>query len=637
MKMKWQHSPPLATIRRALRRFRLRRFLLNCAKRLPVVFKSRAAILACLLVLLTFPLLRLAGSWFALASASARLDDDVVAAMIQPGIHIPKDPKLREKLARAVDNRTSLSINLWRHVDSNCSPEVNAPPEALYGTGTEQCFSIGLPDAAVGAGKPAGGDPATFWQMNSRAFCYMRQPTCLSGARMDQMLSFEARGSATCQVLSVRKGTLHDARSVGLNESCAAFRKRHVANMFGQEVFRNRDQFFSEMKRKQEELDGSVNARQAHGKTPRHSVKWVSEFAIVIPKYPWSYNICHFNRLWNYAMWMVRNLKVFMGDDADAVKRVDVLFRSRGAYNMLWHKGMRAATVEAVQRETGIEITVGHMRKDANVDVQCLRRSVWLGREGRIDSFPFFNDSDVWLPSQQVDDSHWPVIPHDALWLRQVVAQHYGLAAVGNFSATATSQIGTFHSIPVPPRRIAVLQRSAKSNRRLTPNGQAWFDALLLKLSEQYQMQVVRVRVSGSTPFKEQAAQMQNVGLSLGLHGANIVNTMFQPAGGALFEIFPWRYVRYYYAAGANSGLRYSYHEPIAGSDPNCTAVSVYCAFRYREAVVYLTEIDRWRVRARLHHALQYIASLHQRYPDGMIPLRRDGSIYRFGHVNDSP
>lgn len=526
------------------------------------------------------------------------------------------DRVTQELLSHRIHNHQDEdSVNLWRKFDKNCPPETNPPDPALYGTGAERCYVIGLPDGSDR--KPEKGEAAPFWQMNSRALCYSEKPICLFGSRMDNFLSFEPRGSSSCYVLSVQKDKAFDARILGMNESCAAFRAHYVSNMYGREIFNDFDDWHANA------LEHFEHHRSPH----RHAIRWRSDFAIVVPKYAWSNNICHYNRMWAYVIWVIRNLRLFVSD-AESIKHLHILFRIGYQYNEIWHVGMRDATLEAVKQETGINITISQLRFDHNSDFQCVKRGIWLGKEGRVDAFPFFNDSDVWLPRQQIDDSHWPVIPHEALWLRQVVSNWSGLPDVGNFSGP---HVGTFHSIPVPPRRVAILQRSPRSSRRVTPNGRIWLESIIKDLCERYDMKLEHVRVTGATPFKKQVSIMRRYGVSIGIHGANILNTMFQPAGGALFELFPWRYVRYYYAAGSNSGLRYSYHEPAKGKAWNCTFGTTMCAFQYRESPIFLTENDRWVIQTRIERALAYVVALHRQYPNGIIPLHKNGNVYYFG------
>lgn len=503
------------------------------------------------------------------------------------------------------------SVGLWRRVETNLPPEADPPNPALYGSGREVCYSVGKPEAATSV---RSGTPAAFWQMNSRALCYVPTGACWYGKSLDNLMTFERRGSGGCRVLVVGEGKSVEAVKVGLNESCAKWRERQVVNMYGKAVYADRAKWEDWTAKK-------VNHNPRH-----HTVQWESSFAIVVPKYEWSYNICHYNRIWNYITYVVRNLHLFV-PDAASVRTIDVMFRSGYNYKENWHVGIRNATLPALERETGKKIVLRRLRFDYLRDFQCIERGIMLGREGRVDAFPFFNDSDVWQPRHQLDDSHWPVIPHDSLWLREVMMQASGLPSVGKYSGPG---INHFESIRVPPRRVGFLQRSTRSRRRMTRQGKAWFDDMLSELCEKHQMELEYIRANGAQSLTEQVKDVHSLGLAVGLHGANIVNSMFVAAGGALFEIFPWRYVRFYYAAGGNTGLRYSFHEPEGGTDRNCSFESRTCFMLYRESVILLTNKDREQIRSRIDKAMRYIAGLHRRYPDGYIPLRRVGNMYHF-------
>lgn len=505
------------------------------------------------------------------------------------------------------------SVNLWRRIDHDCPAEKNPPNSSLYGTGQEHCYAIGFPSSMI---PPTTGDPAAFWQMNSRSLCYTARPICLCGRRMDNVLSFDPRGSGKCSVLSVEKGLAFDARKNGLNESCAAFRNRSIIGMYGRELFFGWDEWLEKVK----QFENRQRFRN------RKSIDWVSNFAIVVPKYPWSYNICHYNRLWNYVMYVVRNLHLFV-PDPDEIKEVDIMFRAGYKYDHHWHVGVREATLRALATELGKKINIRKLRYNRAHDFQCIRRGILLGAEGRIDSFPFFNDTPVWTAKQQITDSHVPVIPHDSLWFRDAVLKWSNLGEAGERN---TNNSDNFISIPVPPLRVGLMQRSPYSKRRLTYRGGTWFENTLQRLAEKYQFQYVHIRTSAAMTLAEQVEQVHNLGLAVGLHGANMVNTVFMPAASGLFEIFPWRYVRFYYANGGNAGLRYSFHEPEGGQERNCSLLQLSCILKYREAVIYLTDRDREQVEMRLENAMIYLIQLHRKYPSGQIPLRRIGNSYHF-------
>jgi len=465
--------------------------------------------------------------------------------------------------------------------------------------------------------------------MNSRALCSIDAPVCFSGAHLEHVITFAPRGSGSCDVVSVKSDAVAGrADRMGLNESCAAFRRRHVIGIYGGEVFTEWKSFAGNLSaRTDEQILAMVPQKRA---LPYHDphlapAVWKSDFAIIVPKYPWSWNICHYNRIWTYVMYIIRNIHLYAPKSMKETKQIDVLFRSGLPYSGNWPRGLREATLSTLEAESGIKIRVGKIRWDYKREFQCIKRAIILGDEGRVDAFPFFNDTNIWNPSNRVNDDHWPSIPEESLWLRHTVYTSMGLKSGLKFAGPGTSN---FRAIPLPPKRIVYLLRNSRSPRRLTTSGRIWFENTLEELATAYGFEVSHLKFHKEMTFADQVRHIHNAGVAVGLHGANMVNTMFMPAGSAMFEIFPWRYVRYYYAGGLNSGLRYSFHEPQSGIDKHCH-FDKWCFMRYRESVIYLTHKDRAVVRQRLVNILIYITKLHQRFPGGSIPLERDGTVYR--------
>jgi hypothetical protein len=516
-------------------------------------------------------------------------------------------------------------------------PERELPPEALYGTSDERCIALGDRSEDVRSGTAA---ERQLWQPNSRAMCYMGSPVCLYGTRLEKVLSFAPRGSGRCEVMSVKTGMTRRMESAEMDgDSCARFRQRRITSMFGeQEVFYAAG--FEEFRA----TNGSIKLPH---RRHYHAIEWHddtsaatageqeaadahSSLSIVIPKYDWSWNICHYNRIWQYVVHVIRNLHLFV-PDTSSVKSISITFRAKYPYNNAWATGIREATLPALERLTGLKISVDKARYSRHRDFLCWHRAIFLGQEGRVDAYPFLNDTDVWSKRNQIFDDHMPSIPHDSLWLRSVTYETFGLHPVGNTTERALDgSIGgnvTFTSIPVPPLVVAHVLRSAWSKRRFSSASRHWFDTTLRATAEEYGIAVREVRFNKNMKLAQQASIMRDVGLAVGVHGANFVNTIFMPPAAALFEIFPWRYVRYYYAGGANSGLRYSFHEVAQGHDHHCSA-SPSCFFKYREAQMDLSADDQKTVSLRLHRAMKYLRDVNEAFPTGHIPLVRSGNSY---------
>eukprot|EP00190_Bangiopsis_sp_CCMP1999_P001769 CAMPEP_0198733774 /NCGR_PEP_ID=MMETSP1475-20131203/48138_1 /TAXON_ID= ORGANISM="Unidentified sp., Strain CCMP1999" /NCGR_SAMPLE_ID=MMETSP1475 /ASSEMBLY_ACC=CAM_ASM_001111 /LENGTH=499 /DNA_ID=CAMNT_0044497123 /DNA_START=253 /DNA_END=1752 /DNA_ORIENTATION=- len=75
-----------------------------------------------------------------------------------------------------------------------------------------------------------------------------------------------------------------------------------------------------------------------------------------------------------------------------------------------------------------------------------------------------------------------------------------------------------------------------------------------------------RVSFSGLS-FEEQVSAVKDAAVAVGLHGANLVNSMFMPVGAALLEIFPHGFTHEMYGANSGSGLQYFQHNIISGDE----------------------------------------------------------------------
>lgn len=487
--------------------------------------------------------------------------------------------------------------------------EAERADPALYGTSREKCFALGA------------SDEHPLWQSNSRALCVVDgQVSCLKGRNLAEWVSGSPRGSTTCEVVHVETGHVRKATEHEMEGSCARFRDRRVVHMFAT----------SETVLSNPKTWVTVN-KPSHTHKGSPNVQWYETVSIIVPKYEWSWNICHYNRIFQFVMYVLRHMDTFF-QDADKIRHVDVLFRAKYPYSNRWATDLRNVTIPAMEREFGRTIRVAKVRYDGKHSHHCFSRAVFLGQEGRVDAFPFLNDTSIWSRQAQILDNHVPVIPHDALWFRNATYSAFGLEPVAEYQTHHGSQDGRsdwFVSIPVPPLVLGHIKRSSKSKRRFDPSGKIWFDGALRAVANAYGLELREISFDSSMSLREQARLVRHVGIAAGIHGANFVNTQFMPPGAALMEVFPYKYVRYYYAAGANTGLRYSFHEVITGRDRHCEGTGgPTCAIQYRESVLQLTSQDRDRIAARLEAAAQYLVQLHKAFPSGRIPLQRRGNTY---------
>ncbi|KAI0562709.1 Glycosyltransferase 61 [Gracilaria domingensis] len=117
-------------------------------------------------------------------------------------------------------------------------------------------------------------------------------------------------------------------------------------------------------------------------------------------------------------------------------------------------------------------------------------------------------------------------------------------------------------------------------------------------------------------PFEEQYQMVSGSAIAIGIHGANLVNTMFMPPLSVLIELFPNGFWHAMYANGGNSGLKYFGYEMKTGprypglskfrSVAQCIKYDNACKLHYRDAYVISTDEDTKAVESILRSAIEW-------------------------------
>lgn len=276
----------------------------------------------------------------------------------------------------------------------------------------------------------------------------------------------------------------------------------------------------------------------------------------------------------------------------------------------------------------------GEIGKPRNESVPlCASSAVFLGDRGHTALWPFANDSRV--------DVRGRAVPAEALALRRAVYDWAGVSAEEGSAAADELPLGVAGKFParlrlrLPPLVMGFARRERYADpadgrlpelwRRFDDADDKWFWEMLRAEGKWFGVEVRELRPSMKLGVVEQVRWYGSVGFVVGIHGANLMNGMFVPAFGALFEVFPGGAVFDCYRSGSNSGLMYLSHEAEKASlKESFCHMGQRCA-RPMDYNLRRVKIDkeehRAAVKEKVREGLRHLKKLHARFPNG-IPVR---------------
>jgi hypothetical protein len=170
-----------------------------------------------------------------------------------------------------------------------------------------------------------------------------------------------------------------------------------------------------------------------------------------------------------------------------------------------------------------------------------------------------------------------------------------------------------------PPLRKRLIYLHRASGRALTAAGRATLEGALKSVSAEVSYDYAFIDLSGKT-FQEQVDAVGGAGIAVGVHGMQLMATLFMPAAGALIEIFPYRFWHALYADGCGSGLSYQSLSLSKGEDhadvgkfgglDACVSSSQACRLWYRsdDRPLALGDEDAAEVQRMVREAADGIA-----------------------------
>lgn len=193
--------------------------------------------------------------------------------------------------------------------------------------------------------------------------------------------------------------------------------------------------------------------------------------------------------------------------------------------------------------------------------------------------------------------------------------------------------------LDLPPKTVVYASRNGErdpkpggsvvgSPRRLSDADDAWMTSML-RIETTRQNWSFTVAHTATAPFQDQVSLFREAGVTVGLHGANLVNTIFSVPFSALVEVS--NHPLQCYIAGANSGLVYQAYMvthiataiesacPLDGLKELCETEPNWRRVKIDD------EVDRKLLRRAVTTALEYINGLHVAFGHlGGIPVLFD-------------
>lgn len=354
----------------------------------------------------------------------------------------------------------------------------------------------------------------------------------------------------------------------------------------------------------------------------RISTRWYEDISIVVPSYPFPGNIFHYASvpaILGYIVDLIPLLGAGWGPDTDRTK-VNLIFRAPPVIlaRQDWQRQLMSLIIHHRMKKTGVSIAVHHLKPETSVSHVCVRNAIVLGSRGHLNLWPFPNSTTVPLDGSAV--------PVDAIHFKRAVYRAFDIRSRLPSTQKPISEL--------PPLAVGYARRDAPRDpppgkflkhfdaRRFSDADEAWLMAVLRNETSAVGAELRVFTVMGNETLREQVTNVVRVGFMVGIHGANLVNSIFMHPFGALLEILPAGMNEECYIAGMNSGLAYFRHESSQLASPEesrCRVTDDACRNELRQRVVKISaRKDRDRVRELVRAGLSHLRLLHGAYPDGI-------------------
>lgn len=383
--------------------------------------------------------------------------------------------------------------------------------------------------------------------------------------------------------------------------------------------------------------------------------KWLDGIAIVVPAYPHHHNIFHYAFAIAQTMHLAGALpKLLRGIPVNSeMSKVTLVFRGSLPVSLgLWQHDIVALILEERLKEAGLKSVdvisfnetkrmnadnTGAQKREASKPLICANAALVMGRRADVFQWAFPNAlTDISLNGTSA--------PLESLLFRRAAYKAAGVQSLtsemANIGEEGTAVTRLFD---LPPLAIGYARRNVEvdfgkgetqqgTTRRFSDADEVWFSKMLCDEAKGSNMSFKTIQTPQEMALMEQVHEFASVGILAGVHGANLVNSIFTKPFSALLEVANLQFPCY--RGGMNSGLWFESYKPErvgSASESGCGGEPCQSDLNHRRVLIS-SRNDRAELRRIVRSAIRHVRSLHARFGRlGGIPARYDegSSEYR--------
>lgn len=384
------------------------------------------------------------------------------------------------------------------------------------------------------------------------------------------------------------------------------------------------------------------------------SARWMNGVVFFVPSFPHMGNIFHFSFVAGsvgYIVSAIPNLVEKWRGLQHTNKKlpsplpVTIMLRG-GSLSSFggWQVGVLSFIINFRLQKAGLSVSLATMNESViggignslvSKELTCAKSAVLLGSRSHINLWPF--------PTTKWIAPHGGSVPIESISFRRSMYDATGIPTLlpllpaGVFTPPPPTSL-----FDLPPRVIGYSRRNVFPDhpkdsfqqgtiRRFSDSDEQWFISMLKDVAAAHNFTYVTLQTGSEIPFEDQVRLYSKVGYVAGIHGANLMNSVFMKPFGGLMELFAGGALQCY-TAGANSGLEYVGYNPVkraSGKESGCKPSHPICwHLEHSRRVMINTDEDHRLLRNHVEDSVRRIEMFYEKFERfGGIPVYYDPEL----------